>query len=146
MCFCDCDAQKVADEMIVVDENRIALVRRLTKVLDGRKRDDVLAALAMVLADMYDGETMEQFMSAIKEMSVAVIEWNGWVAHPKSKVETATRRRIQLLLAMARDNNMMRAEAAAFRAKVRELEGKVMEQLRASQYRLQTPAAYPDQV
>jgi hypothetical protein len=140
MCFCDCDAQKVADEMIVVDENRIALVRRLTKVLDGRKRDDVLAALAMVLADMYDGETMEQFMSAIKEMSVAVIEWNGWVAHPKSKVETATRRRIQLLLAMARDNNMMRAEAAAFRAKVRELEGKVMEQLRASQYRLQTPA------
>jgi hypothetical protein len=140
MCFCDCDAQKVADEMIVVDENRIALVRRLTKVLDGRKRDDVLAALAMVLADMYDGETMEQFMSAIKEMPVAVIEWNGWVAHPKSKVETATRRRIQLLLAMARDNNMMRAEAAAFRAKVRELEGKVMEQLRASQYRLQTPA------
>jgi hypothetical protein len=140
MCFCDCDAQKVADEMIVVDENRIALVRRLTKVLDGGKRDDVLAALAMVLADMYDGETMEQFMSAIKEMSVAVIEWNGWVAHPKSKVETATRRRIQLLLAMARDNNMMRAEAAAFRAKVRELEGKVMEQLRASQYRLQTPA------
>jgi hypothetical protein len=94
----------------------------------------------MVLADMYDGETMDQFMSAIKEMSVAVIEWNGWVAPPKSKFETATRRRIQLLLAMARDNNMMRAEAAAFRAKVRELEGKVMEQLRASQYRLQTPA------